>query len=832
LAGELWQDLRHAARRLRRNARSSVLIVATLALGVGAVLGVFSIAHAVFSRPLGVGQPEQLVLLADGSVNGHWLGGLPARNGQVQLYSYPLYQRLSQSGTGVELAAEDGNPASAVLFGRDPADAIPETPARGRCVSANYFDVLRVPAYGGRGFVPEDEQAEHARPVTVLSYSFWQARFGGDPQRIGTSIEINGTPYTVVGVAPPGFGGVDLGSPSDYWMPLRTPACSFLGQGIENPEFYWLHVLGRLKSGATPASVEAQATATVTQFVAESAGRADGPRFVRLQPGALGFSRLRENLREPLLALLGGACVWLLIVCLDVSYLFLARCVSRRHEIGICVALGATRTRLIRQLACEALLLSLLGAALGAAPARAFSSGALSWVSKGSSGIRTELVLSVDATVIALALVLALSAALVVVIAPAWHVSRMSLQAALGAAPNGGAGPAPLRFGRWLVMSQVASSLVLLVAAGLFGETLQRLRTVRTGYEAEHVLLAQLNFQSAGLSPEQLRSLYAELPRRLAALPGVSAASLAYPDVLTGAALNWGIARPSAPEVRSRAQLYLVTPGYFDALGLRVSLGRGFTLADDATAPRVAIVSETAVRAHFGGADPLGERFRLDELHDVEVVGVVSDARTLGLRDDPQATLYLPAAQPHGIPLEFELSSLQVRAAGDPALLAQRVRQLIWQAAPSLPLSNLRTLGDQLERNVLEERVLALLARSFGLGALLLVAIGLYGVISEWATQRTREIGLRIAFGATAGSVQRLVLWQALRWVAAGLALGTPASLAIAQLLRGFLFQTSPLDPGALSGAALAVLVVSTLAAYLPARRASRLEPVIALRWE
>jgi predicted permease len=809
-----------------------MLMIATLALGVGAVLAVFSIVNTVFSRPLGVAQPEQLVLFADGSVNGRWLGGLPARKGQVQLYSYPLYQRLVQSGIGAELAAEDGNPASSVLLGRDAADALPEPPARGRCVSANYFEVLRVPAYRGRGFVPEDEQADNARPVTVLSHAFWQARLGGDPQRIGTSIEINGTPYTVVGVAPPGFDGVDLGSPSDYWMPLRTPACSFLGQSIDNPQFYWLHVLGRLKPGATPESVEAQANVTVSQFVAESAERADGPRFVRLQPGALGFSRLRENLREPLLALLGGACVWLLIVCLDVSYLFLARCVSRRHEIGICVALGATRRRLIRQLAGEALLLSLLGAALGAAAARAFSRGALSWVSSSSSGLRTELVLRFDARLIALALLLALSAALIVVIGPGWHVSRMSLPAALSAAPNGGAGPAPLRFGRWLVMSQVASSLVLLVAAGLFGETLQRLRTVRTGYEAEHVLLAQLNFQSVGLSPEQMRSLYAELPQRLAALPGVSAASLAYPDVLTGAAMNWGIARPSAPEVRFPAQLYLITPGYFDALGLRLSLGRGFTLADDATAPRVAVVSEKAAREHFGSADPLGERFRLDGLHDVEIVGVVSDARTLGLRQDTQATLYLPAAQPHGIPFDFELSSLQVRATGDPALLAQRVRQLIWQAEPRLPLSNLRTLGDQLERTLLEARVLALLARSFGLGALLLVAIGLYGVISEWATQRTREIGLRIAFGASAGSVQRLVLWQALRWVAVGLALGIPMSLAVAQLLRGFLFQTSPLDPGALSGAALALLVVSTLAAYLPARRASRLEPVIALRSE
>ena len=806
-----------------------MLIIATLALGVGAVVGVFSIVNAVFLRPLGVGQPEQLVLFADGSVNGRWLGGLPARNGQVQLYSYPLYQRLRQSGTGVELAAEDGNPASSLLLGRDAADAIPEPPARGRCVSANYFEVLRVPAYRGRSFLPDDE-----RPVTVLSHAFWQARFGGDPQRMGSSIEINGTPYTVVGVAPPGFGGVDLGTPSDYWMPLRSPVCSFLGQSIDNPEFYWLHLLGRLKPGATPESVEAQANVSVAQFVAESAGRGgDGARFVRLQPGALGFSRLRENLREPLLALLGGACVWLLIVCLDVSYLFLARCVSRRHEIGICVALGATRRRLIRQLAGEALLLSLLGAALGAAAARAFSRGALSWVSQSSSGLRTELVLSFDAYLIALALLLALSAALIVVIAPAWHASRMSLQAALSAAPgNGGAGPAPLRFGRWLVISQVASSLVLLVAAGLFGETLQRLRTVRTGFEAEQVLLGQLNFQSAGLSPEQIRSLYEELPRRLAALPGVSAASLAYPDVLTGEAMHWPIARASAPELRFQAQLYLVTPGYFDALGLRVSRGRGFTLADDAAAARVAIVSEKAAREHFLSADPLAERFRLDETHDVEIVGVVSDARTQGLRDDTQATIYLPAAQPHGMPFDFQLSCLQVRATGDPGLLAQRVRQLIRQAAPSLPLSNLRTLGDQLERTLLEERVLAGLARSFGLGALLLVAVGLYGVISEWATQRTREIGLRIAFGASTGSVQRLVLRQALGWVAAGLALGIPASFASAQLLRGFLFQTSPLDLGALSGAALALLVVSTFAAYLPARRASRVQPVIALRGE
>jgi len=315
-------------------------------------------------------------------------------------------------------------------------------------------------------------------------------------------------------------------------------------------------------------------------------------------------------------------------------------------------------------------------------------------------------------------------------------------------------------------------------------------------------------------------------------VPGVSAASLAYPDVLTGQAMNWGIARSDAPEVRFRAQLYLVTPSYFDALGLRLLQGRGFTLADDSTAARVAIVSEKAARERFAGADPLGQRFRLDETHDVEVVGVVSDARTLRLRDDTQATIYLPAAQPHGIPFDFELSSLLVRGEGDPALLGQSVRQLIRQAAPGVPLSNLRSLGEQVERTLLEERLLVVLARSFSLGALLLVAIGLYGVVSEWATQRTREIGLRIALGATAESVQLLVLRQALRLLGVGLALGIPASVACAQLLRGFLFQTSPLDLGALCGAALALLVVSTLAVYLPARRAARVDPVIALRWE
>ena len=371
--------------------------------------------------------------------------------------------------------------------------------------------------------------------------------------------------------------------------------------------------------------------------------------------------------------------------------------------------------------------------------------------------------------------------------------------------------------------------MVLLVAAGLLGASLGNLRSLQLGLDQQHVLVAQLNLEMADVSDERAQFLYDDIPRRIAALPSVRAASLSRPGVLNGR-MAWSVAFLGTDLPTKGFAHYVVTPGYFDTLGMHIVRGRGFGSSDSHAAPRVAIVNETLASRELGGRDALGQRIRLNDTNEFEIVGVVSDARITSLRRATEPLVFLPAAQPHGIPTRIPLDTLDVRATGDPLLIAEQVRRVVAEAQSDLALLNVRTLSEQVDRTLVRERLLALLASAFGLGALFLVAVGLYGVISQWATQRTRELGVRMALGATPLGVQWLVLRQALWLVLIGLGLGVPAAVATAHLLAGLLFELAPLDPGALIGSVLLLVAVATLAALLPARRASRLDPVSALR--
>jgi predicted permease len=355
---------------------------------------------------------------------------------------------------------------------------------------------------------------------------------------------------------------------------------------------------------------------------------------------------------------------------------------------------------------------------------------------------------------------------------------------------------------------------------------------VPTGFvDEEHVLMAALDVRATGADDERARFLYGEIPRRLAALPGVVAASLSQPPVL-GGNMGWQIRFPGTDLPPKGFAFYQITPGYFDTLGMRIVRGRGFRETDSRDAPRVAVVNEMMATKEFGGRDALGQRIQLDGEHDVEVVGVVSDVRSHAVQQPSQPLFYLPAAQPHGIPANIEPTSLEVRGTGDPALLTQQVRRAVAEAQSGLVLTDVRPFTEQVARSIVRERLLALLAGAFGLSALFLVAIGLYGVIAQWAAQRTRELGIRMALGATPAGVRWLVLRQALSLVLIGLGLGIPAAIGVSQLLQGLLFQVDPLDLRALSGSAFALAAVATFAAYLPALRASRVDPVTALRCE
>jgi predicted permease len=834
--GDLLHDLRHAARGLLRRPGFTLLVVLTLALGIGANAAIFSLVNAVILRALPVRDPEALILFAKGAPSGRMLGLPLDDGGRLQLSSYPLYQQLRDAGLPIELAVQDSNAEASIVVGRG-SQPEPGDRADGRCVSAGYFSLLGVSAQLGRVFGPGDETAPGSDHVVVLSDGFWRRRFGGDRQIVGAPLTINGTSYTVAGVTRPDFAGIDGGSATDFWVPVTMgDELTHFGLEVRRPDYWWLTLVGRLRPGATAAAVETGAQNVLRQFLATHPEVSPDPRVrerarIVVEPGARGFSRLRQAYREPLLVLMAAVALLLLIVSLNVAHLLLARAVGRRQEMSVRAALGASRMRLVRQLLAEALLLAGLGAAIAVVIEHWLVDGLVALVAPQ----RSELVLdtSTDGRVVLFVAAVALGTALILGLLPALEVAGAALAPAIrGGSPTVTAGGPRHLASRALLVSQVAVSLVLLVGAGLLAGTLGRLRGVASGFDEEHVLLAEVNVQKAGLDDQQALNLYREVERQVSALPGVRAVSLSVPGPLGDGTLGWGISFPGSKREPRGMQFALVTPGYFEAVGLRLLRGRVFTHGDGPGAPRVAVVNEAMARGALGGAEAVGQRISLDGQHDVEVVGVVSDAHGNGLREREPPLFYLAAAQPHGTPAVLRLASLQVRGEGDPAQLADAVRAAVRAADARLPLTNLRSLGTQVDRTLRGERLLAVLSSAFGLTALFLVAIGLYGVIAQWAALRTREIGVRMALGATSGGVRWLVLRQAFALVMVGLLVGIPAALASSRLLEGMLFGVRPMHAPTVAGAGLLMLAVAALAAYLPAWRASRVDPMKALRYE
>jgi len=821
---DLLQDLRHGARGLRRNPGFTTMALLALALGIGASAAIFSLVNAVLVRPLPVRDPGGLVTLSQGNTTGPW--GEPNR--LLDVYSHPLYRRLQGDAVFAGLAAQQGGSARCAV--RRSEQEPPSEAASGQAVSANFFDVLGVPAVRGRTFAVEDD-TEAAEPVVVVAHGYWQRRFGGDPTLLGARLEINATRYTVVGILAPGFTGTAAGERIDLWVPLhRHVQLTRRESLLPSRKMWWLHLFGRLAPGTAMTAAQASANVTLQRFLAEDLFRvselpdtdptvAPTAQDVRIEitAGGRGLTGVRRTFREPLLVLMAGAGLLLLIVCLNVGHLLLLQASRRGRELTIRTALGATRARLVRQLLTEGLLLAVLGGLAGALVMRWLIDGILAIAPGG-----TDLEVQADPLVWAFAASATLIAALLVGLAPAWQVARAPLQAGLRASAAAVVGRSG-RLGRLLMVSQVAFAVVLLVGAGLLGATLERLRAVDLGIDRDRLLVASVMPRAMGLDQERALALHEALVSRASALPGVRGASM---SALSG---FWSLLLPSGATSGTGVQRMTVTPEHFQTVGLTLLEGRGFTRQDHRNAPPVAVLNRRLARQLFGGGPALGKRFRLvaGPSAEMEVVGVVSDARLHQLRGDPTPAFYRPVAQSPEM-----LRRLEVRAAGDPALLTGDVRRAIGEVAPGLPIGSVRTMAGQDEEALRPERLLAMLSRGFGLTALFLVALGLFGVIGQWAAQRTPEIGLRVALGATIHDVRWLVLRQGLLLVVLGVALGIPAALAVSRLLTGVLFGVQPMHAPALIAAALALLAVAALAAYLPARRASRVDPMAALRSE
>jgi macrolide transport system ATP-binding/permease protein len=840
---DLAQDLRYGFRSLRGKPGFTITVVSTLALGIGANAAIFSLINAVFLRPLPVRDPAGLVLLSDPVADDEPEIGKPGvERGRLRVYAHPLYQRLQQQREiFAQLAAQAGEGSEVIVRRSGPEGGRLQAGglAAGLPVSGNFFQVLGVRAALGRTLRVEDE-APAADPVVVIGHHFWQRRFEGDPSVIGERLRIADGLYTIVGVAAPEFASTKTGHFTDFWVPLaRKGDLERVGREVflNDPQRWWLQVFGRLAPGVPLATAQAAANATLAQYLAESpaAGRAPAGIQIGLEPGARGYSREARSLREPLQILSVGVGLLLLIVCLNLSHLLLARALDRGREMTIRSALGATGGRLLRQLLAEGVLLAALGGVAALVATSWLNDGLLALVADGRE---LPLDLAPDLRVLGFITALALATAVLLGLVPAWR-SGSSLQQRLWAtAPSIAGGGSRRWLSRLLLVSQIALSLVLLVAAGLMAGSVSRLRAVDKGLDEKHLLLVALAPEKVGIGPEQGPALSANLIARATALPGVRAVSLALFGPLRGASMRKRLLVGGKPG--PSVEVDIVTAGYFEAVGMRLLRGRSVTAEDHGGATPVAFVNEVFARQILGASDPSGalnQRVVFDPEQgearvrgSFTVAGVVGALRPYPLNRDARPTVYLSAAQLPG----FLLDRLQVRTVDgfDPGQLADGLRAAVHETHPGLPITTLRTVGNRVEQALRPPRLLATLSSVFGLAALLLVSIGLHGLISQWAGQRRQEMGVRLALGATRGGLRWLVLRQALALAGAGLALGLPAAAAVAGLLEELLFRTTATDAPTLGSAALLLIAVAAVAAYLPARRASRADPMVALRSE
>ncbi len=822
------QDLRYALRMLRRNPGFAAVAVLTLALGIGANTAIFSVINILLLRPLPVKDPEELALLATVNHNG------PAYN-----FSYPLYKLLrddSRSFTGL-FAATDVSKRRMTAGGTG-AEFI-----RAQEVSGNFFAALGVSAALGRTLTPEDDRVGQPS-VVVISHSFWQRRFGADPAVIGKTITFDDLPTTIVGVTPPGFFGYQPGEHPDLWGPVQVRWEKLLKH--EGRSF--LHLMGRLPASANRRQAQAELDIIFQRHLAslkwaaanwdESDRRAFFERQLEVQPGAAGYTDLRRQFRRSLWLLMTAVGLVLLIVCANVASLLLARAAARQHEFTMRSALGAGRLRLVRQLLTESLLLTALGGGLGLLLAQWGTRALLIFMRLEADAISFSV--APDARVLVFTLAVSALTGLLFGLAPALRSSRLDLASALKRTLGSVTGDASRqRLNQALVVTQVALSLALLVGAGLFVRTLEKLKATDAGFNRENVVVFNLDF-TRNLDNTRRVTLYKELLHRLETMPGVRAAGMSS-DFLLGQQCcdrNIIIAEGYAagPGDELDCNQFEISRRFFETIGTPLVRGRGFGPQDEgsvgsanADAPRPAIINQAMALRYFGAANPLGRRFYSPSHPErkFEIVGVVKDVRYRSLREPSSPAFYLPFLRERGVEISFAL-----RTTSDTGALTGSLRRVAREVDPAMQARDVRSLDEVVNTSLHQEHVLAQLGGFFSLFALALACLGLYGVLSFSVVQRTKEIGVRMALGADRRDVLWLVLRDALRLVLLGVALGLPAALAVTRLVSSQLFGISAADPVALGLATLVLLALAAVAGYLPARRATRVDPLVALRYE
>ena len=820
--GQLWQDVGYGLRALRKSPGFALVALAALALGIGANTAIFSVVNTVLLRPLPFDRPEQLLMVWQTHPFGKKLG-------YDQLPTSPAdfadWRRAADAFE--ELSAMAGG--SWNLTGAGAAERV-----SGARVSANLLRLLRVRPAAGRDFLPEEETYGRHR-VVILGHGFWQRRFGGDPQVIGRTLTLDGDPYQIVGVMPKDFSfpkgmGINpaLGLDEDLalWTPLALPAAEAQRRGS-----HFIATVGRLRDGATAEQSRAQLAAVAKRLEEQYPRQSKdwGVTVNTLHEQAVGKSR------PAILLLLGAVCFVLLIACANVANLLLARAAARRKEIAIRAALGAGRWRIVRQLLTESVLLSLLGGVAGALLAL-WGVDALVALSPGNIPRAAEI--GIDARVLLFTLAVSLATGVVFGLAPALQSSRPDLSESLKEGGRGGAGsPGRQRVRSALVVAEVALALVLLAGAGLLVKSFVRLQNVNPGFDYKHVLTATIFLPDSRFTEDRQRAdVYRQVLSRVRALPGVEAAGgvsqlpLGGEEEIDGLTIE-GRPQPAGGENVLTAQFRVVSTDYFRALRIPLLKGRHFDEHDTGEAQGVMIVDETFARRYFPGEDPLGKR--VDEQGSLTpkgyltVVGVVAAVRHTSLDADPKPMMYVPSEQS-----PWHTMALTVRARTDPAALASAVRSEVAAVDPDVPLSKVGTLEEVFDRAVAPQRFNTLLLAAFAAAAVILAAVGIYGVIAYSVTQRSHEMGVRIALGAQGSDILRLVVGQAMAMTLLGVALGIAFALALTRTMKAMLFEVSPSDPAIFASVALLLTLVALAASYFPARRATKVDPLLALRYE
>jgi len=810
---EVWQDLRFGLRMLRKRPGFTLIAILTLSLGIGANTAIFSLLNAALLRPLPIAQPEQFIALSN-SVTGRLF----------PTFSYPNYKDM-QARTEVfsGLLAYRFAPLSLSHDGLNER-------LWGYSVTGNYFDVLGIKPALGRLISLDDDRTRGAHPVTVISHQCWQQRFGSDPSVIGKEVIVNGRNFTIIGVAPLGFVGTEIIAAPEMWFPMMMQAQIEMGddwldkRGVEN-----IFVQGRLKPGVSLVQAQAALDAVVAQLAREFPNNNEGRRVLLTQPGLM-----NGTMRASVLGFAGVLMVVvglvLLLACANLANLLLARATERRREMAVRLALGAKRFQLVRQLLIESVLLALAGGALGCLLAWWLTGLAATY--KPPMDVPANFALHLDRRVLLFAFVLSIVTGVVFGLLPALQATKTNLVAALKDEASFGT-----YRNSWLknslIVFQVALSLVLLIGGGLMVRALQQAETIPLGFDPQNAIAVSFDLRLQGYDAAQGREAEKRLLERVRTLPGVKAAGLAdmVPVDLHFSSSSVFIEGQSLERTANtpRAMSNRVTPGYFSAMQTRLVQGREFTEQDNDQAPPVVIVNETFARRFWPNESPLHKRFRLGNANAplLEIVGVAQDGKYAGLNEDPKSFVYRSLWQSR-----LSSSSLIVRAETEPQILIAAVRRELQQLDPHLPIASTKTMTEQLSFALLPARLAASALGSFGLLALALAAIGLYGVMAYSVAQRTRELGIRIALGAQASDIHKLVVGQGLKLASIGIALGLLISLAVMRLMKNFLFGVSATDPLTFVAIGVVLLLVALLACYLPARRATKVDPLIALRTE